>query len=350
MGTIMRRIYCVVLCVMLWGGDSSVGRAQEFVLDVDLIYEVGTRWFDEYAPDELREYVDLPGPEEWRRFWQQLETAFGSYELIDLAWIRPEAETALAYLEALPVTEPYAAWLSQRIDYLDMAHHVVAAHMDARHPLRPAPPPPQERPLAPPAPQPPVQVTPEENRAMQRAASRQVNWDRKLAGRAAPARADALVPGLKAIFDEEGVPGELVWLAEVESSFNPEARSPVGATGLFQFMPATAERFGMSLSPRDERLDPHKSARAAAQYLRFLYGRFEAWPLALAAYNAGEGRVGRVLREHDGSSFEDIADYLPSETRMYVPKVLSTVALREGVDPTRLPPPTERIARRAQMF
>ncbi len=157
-------------------------------------------------------------------------------------------------------------------------------------------------------------------------------------------------PSLKAIFEEEGIPPELIWLAEVESSFNPAARSPVGATGLFQFMPATAERFGMKVAPRDDRLDPHKSARAAAQYLRFLHGRFDSWPLALAAYNAGEGRVGRVLKQHNGTSFEDIAVHLPSETQMYVPKVLATVALREGIDPTTLPPPVRRVAWRANPY
>lgn len=181
-------------------------------------------------------------------------------------------------------------------------------------------------------------------------ARNRVNWDRKLAGRSMPVRAEKLAPDLKRIFAEEGVPPELIWLAEVESSFNPSARSPVGATGLFQFMPATAERFGMKLAPTDERLDPHKSARAAAQYLHFLHGRFGSWPLALAAYNAGEGRVGRTLRSHNGSTFADIADHLPSETQMYVPKVLSTVQLREGINPEDLPPPIPRTAQKRAGF
>lgn len=316
----------------------------EWELDLHLIYEEGTQWFEEYVPEKWRDQFELPHPDEWRAFWRRMEQALQSYELIDLAWLRPEAETALTFLQAMPVTEPYASWLLQRMDYFDMAHHVLRSHLDKPDPVRPPLPPPQERTLRPPAPRAPVKVTPEENRSMQGAARRQVNWERKLAGRAAPARAELLVPALKATFEEEGVPPELVWLAEVESSFNPAARSPVGATGLFQFMPATAERFGMKLSPNDERLDPHKSARAAAQYLRFLHGRFDSWPLALAAYNAGEGRVGRVLRQHNGTSFEDIADHLPSETRMYVPKVLATVALREGIDPSTLPPPVRRVA------
>ena len=125
---------------------------------------------------------------------------------------------------------------------------------------------------------------------------------------------------------------EFVWLAEVESSFNPDAKSPAGASGLYQFMPATAGRFGLSLSPKDERLDPRKSARAAAQYLAILHRKFGDWQLALAAYNAGEGRVGRLLKSTGGTTFDDIAMQLPAETRMYIPKMRAVVQVREGVD------------------
>jgi membrane-bound lytic murein transglycosylase D len=149
-----------------------------------------------------------------------------------------------------------------------------------------------------------------------------------------------LVPRLKDIFRSEGVPPEWVWIAEVESSMNPKARSPVGARGLFQFMPATAERFGMRVSWPDERTDPEKSARAAAHYLTLLYKRFDSWPLAIAAYNAGEGRVGRALNATGTSSFAAVAPHLPAETRLYVPKVMATVAARESIaDPEQLPAP-----------
>jgi membrane-bound lytic murein transglycosylase D len=147
-----------------------------------------------------------------------------------------------------------------------------------------------------------------------------------------------LVPVLKPIFIQNGVPGELVWLAEVESSFNPRAKSPAGARGLFQFMPATAEEYGLRTRPIDQRLDPEKSADAASKYLRKLYGRFGDWPLAIAAYNAGGGRVNSTLRKHGGESFEDIASHLPRETRMYVPKVFAAMAVREGISPDALPP------------
>jgi hypothetical protein len=89
----------------------------------------------------------------------------------------------------------------------------------------------------------------------------------------------------------------------------------------------------------DERTDPEKSARAAAQYLRYLHGRFGDWPLTLAAYNAGEGRVGRTLKRANARTFAEIADALPAETRMYVPKVLATIEVRAGVPPDALAGP-----------
>jgi membrane-bound lytic murein transglycosylase D len=89
----------------------------------------------------------------------------------------------------------------------------------------------------------------------------------------------------------------------------------------------------------DERTDADKSARAAARYLRELHGKFGDWPLAFAAYNAGEGRVRRLLTQRRAETFAGIASALPSETRMYVPKVCATIAVRAGVRPGDLPSP-----------
>ncbi len=164
-------------------------------------------------------------------------------------------------------------------------------------------------------------------------------WRGKLAGETRPAAAGALVPALEAAFREEGVPEELVWIAEVESSMNPRAKSPAGAAGLFQLMPRTAASLGLELRPEDQRLDPELNARAAARYLRTLHQRFGCWSLTLAAYNAGQGRVGSLCRAH-GSSFDAIAPKLPLETRLYVPRVFETVRARTGVDPETLPAPT----------
>ncbi len=128
-------------------------------------------------------------------------------------------------------------------------------------------------------------------------------------------------------------------MAEVESSLNPAARSPVGALGLFQLMPVTARRFGLRTGFFDERKNPEKSARAAAQYLKILYHTMGSWPLALAAYNAGEGRVGKLVKHKEQPSFEDIATDLPLETQMYVPKVMALIAVREKTSPAKLPGP-----------
>jgi hypothetical protein len=94
---------------------------------------------------------------------------------------------------------------------------------------------------------------------------------------------EGILPGLKEIFRESGVPPGLVWIAEVESSWNSRAVSRKGAVGLFQFTRATAEEYGLRTGPRDERISPYKSARAAARYLSSLYERFGSWQLALAA-------------------------------------------------------------------
>jgi membrane-bound lytic murein transglycosylase D len=101
-------------------------------------------------------------------------------------------------------------------------------------------------------------------------------------------------------------------------------------------MPETAKRFGLATWPRDQRYQPEPSARASAQYLKFLYGKFKDWRLAIAAYNAGEGRVQRLLTKHNTQSYDDIATYLPAETQMYVPKVEAIIAKREGVNLTSL--------------
>ena len=101
----------------------------------------------------------------------------------------------------------------------------------------------------------------------------------------------------------------------------------------------TAKAMGLSTFLPDERTDPEKSARAAARYLKQLHGRFGNWALALAAYNAGEGRVSRALAKHNATSFTAIAEQLPAETRMYVPKVCALIATRAGVTPEKIAPP-----------
>jgi len=127
------------------------------------------------------------------------------------------------------------------------------------------------------------------------------------------------------IFVEEGVPLELLVVAEVESRFNPLALSPKGARGPWQLMPATAERFGLRVDGHtDDRIHPERSTRAAARYLRELHAQFRDWLLALAAYNAGEQRVAKAVERGGTRDFWRLAELqlLPTETRRYVPAIL----------------------------
>jgi len=302
--------------------------------------QLGADRIDEYLPPEVLDNFSLPTKDEWRRFWTGVQSALRSGNLEELAWMRTEASQALLVLDTIKGGKPYADWLRQRIDYFEVADIVTrkipSRQATGRHaaPLKT-----KQGAIVPPPSPPPVKIPPAVARRRTATVSNLELWKKKLKGRPAPDRAARLVPGLKKIFRDEGIPPELVWQAEVESSFNPAARSPVGARGLYQFMPATGRSFGLEKGPPDERLNPGKSARAAAMYLKTLYRRFDSWPLALAAYNAGEGRVGRNLKKHQVTSFSAIAPHLPAETRMYVPKVLATVYHREGVEPEDLPPP-----------
>jgi membrane-bound lytic murein transglycosylase D len=273
---------------------------------------------------------------EWQGVWEQVYRVMASDDELDLAWIKPEAQAILTLLRAQENLHPYADWFEQRYEYLDAAYDAVEACAPAAYARAPVPPD-YATLLAPHRTEPPAPLPAGVEQAIESVLYGRAEWDRRLAGRPLPPRAEALKPILRRIFIEEGVPPELIWVAEVESTFNPAARSPVGAVGLFQFMPATAKVFGMKVTPVDQRLDPEKNTRAAAQYLRQLYRRFGSWPLALAAYNGGQGRVARLLRTHEGTTFNDIAAALPAETRMYVPRVMALIALRENIDPDQLP-------------
>jgi membrane-bound lytic murein transglycosylase D len=139
---------------------------------------------------------------------------------------------------------------------------------------------------------------------------------------------------------KRGMPQDLIYLAMIESGFNPKARSPVKASGLWQFMGPTAKQYGLTVNRRvDERNNPARSTDAALKYLSSLHDRFGSWYLAAAAYNTGEGRVSRVLKQVTGrtrgtdADFYRIASRLPKETRDYVPKLIA--AARIGNDPQR---------------
>lgn len=320
-------------------------------------------WNAVVDPDSEIEYT-LPTLEDWEAFWTETQLALASSDDTLLTRMNADVHASLAWLDQTPGMESLADWLRQRVDYFEAASET-AASPDAPAEA-PSPPPTTTRPAARPSPSPapsrstagsppravgrhdvasrpgaprpwPHTVRPREKpavpattHALAGRARRVDYWRKRLADRKVPAERAKVVPQLKRIFREEGVPADLVWMAEAESTLNPKARSPAGATGLFQFMPSTARRFGLKLRPRDERLEPDKSARAAARYLKELNGRYGDWSLALAAYNAGEGTVGKALKRAGGGGFEEVAPHLPSETQMYVPKVMATIELREG--------------------
>lgn len=140
---------------------------------------------------------------------------------------------------------------------------------------------------------------------------------------------DLLMHNLRA----EGVPEELANLVFVESGFNMHARSVARAVGPWQFIRGTAKIFGLKMTPYvDQRRDPELATRAAARYLRRLYEMFDgSWPLALAAYNSGEGTVQRAIRRQGTDDYWALR--LPRETREYVPQFLA--AMEIASDPER---------------
>ena len=312
--TTMKRS-CIVGALLLC---ACLASGQDDVMTLDDVVQSADQWAKENLDEGTLRALQDVDRDKVKQFFNDIQKRFHGEYVIDLASLKDTAKAILPLLEGYEETQPYAAWLKAQLDYLEVADQ-----------FRLIIPPPKVEPGQPPKPVP--NPAPNMEREI---------WVKKLADRPWPDGAKPYVTRLKPIFTAQKVPPELVWVAEVESSFDPRARSPAGAAGLFQLMPATAKRYGLRTWPLDDRLRPDDSARAAAKYLEYLHTHFKDWRLALAAYNAGEGTVEKLLRQHKAKTFDAIATHLPAETQMFVPRVEATLARREGVKLSQLQVPS----------
>jgi membrane-bound lytic murein transglycosylase D len=158
-------------------------------------------------------------------------------------------------------------------------------------------------------------------------------------------------PHILARLEARGMPLDLLYLAMIESGFNPHAVSHARAVGLWQFMAPTGRQYGLAMDRAvDERRDPIRATEAALDYLQVLHRRFDSWYLAAAAYNSGEGRTGRAMRAQYGrerarseQEYYRIWERLPAETRDYVPLMIAAARITKepakyGFEPMSLAP------------
>ncbi len=155
-------------------------------------------------------------------------------------------------------------------------------------------------------------------------------------------RSGRFLPYIEKIFSQRGMPADLFAVAMAESGGNPLAYSRAGAAGLWQFMPYTGRKFGLTQNSWiDERRDPFKATGAAADYLLKLYGDFNDWPIAIAAYNAGEGKMGRAIKASGGKTFFEVCELgdtmdrktrLRQETTDYVPRIIAFTKIMRNLE------------------
>jgi membrane-bound lytic murein transglycosylase D len=143
-------------------------------------------------------------------------------------------------------------------------------------------------------------------------------------------RSGRFLPMIQEQFQELGLPGDLAYLAMIESGYNERAYSRARAVGVWQFIKSTGNNYGLEINTYvDERRDPVKSTQAAASYLGDLYNEFGSWYLAVAAYNAGEGKIRRAIKKYKTTDFWEIAqgNFLQLETKRYVPKLIAAILI-----------------------
>ena len=150
------------------------------------------------------------------------------------------------------------------------------------------------------------------------------------------ARSEKYIPFMRNHLKENGLPEDLVYMALIESGFNPYAYSRSKASGPWQFIYLTGKRYGLRSNWWiDERRDPEKSTIAAAKYLKDLYDMFECWYLAAAGYNAGEGKIATAMKRYRTEDFWELTKYryLKQETKNYVPQMIAAALIAK--DPER---------------
>lgn len=143
-------------------------------------------------------------------------------------------------------------------------------------------------------------------------------------------RSSRYMPMIEEIFSEAGLPLDLAYLAMIESGFNEAAYSTASAVGMWQFMKATGRHYDLNVNSYiDERRNPVKSTLAAATHLSELYQDFGSWYLAVAAYNAGQGKIRRAIKRYETTDFWELAkgEYLQPETKDYVPKLIAAIMI-----------------------
>ncbi|MBU3937437.1 MAG: transglycosylase SLT domain-containing protein [Proteobacteria bacterium] len=144
------------------------------------------------------------------------------------------------------------------------------------------------------------------------------------------ARSSRYLPMIKKELAEAGLPLDLAYIPMIESGFSTTVSSRASAVGAWQFMRATGRSYGLAVNDYvDERRDPVKSTKAAVAYLSNLYKEFDSWHLAVAAYNAGEGRIRRAMKQSDADDFWEVAQsqYIHSETKLYVPQLIAAIMI-----------------------
>ena len=309
----------VIVLVLVLSGF-VVAQAQDDSVDMSDVIQGAQQWAQQNLDTNVLNSLSDVDERAVQQFFVEIQYEYQGQYVVDIASLRDTAQTILPLLESRNDTQPYADWLKAQMDYLDVADEIrITTPVRAKGTNQP--------------PQPVSNPTPQIERAL---------WAKKVSTTNAwPASAKEYVPQLKPIFSAQKVPPELVWyLAGKESGFDHHALSPAGAAGLFQLLPDTAASVRRSLWPRYQRVISLSRARLLPRGIwKYLHDRFKDWRLALASYNAGEGTVQKLLDRYKASDYDSIAQHLPAETQMYVPRVEAVIQKREGASLEQLSVP-----------